>query len=441
MKISWRLGSWMLATTTLTGCGVGSNPESQSPQTTNTKLLPTSAENPELTDSNPKILPASGTNLGSKNAASSEDDSELDVTQPEKDSPEWFILQITRLKLRPLGDSVDAFSQSTERQAELRRERNEQLVELATEVIARTHKDTEQSKVRVFDLAVHHLLDAELQLALTGDKDHIDAIYEHASSLYERDPKSKAAVEAGQVLISFARLNAQRFGQQEPKWLEEYGRLARQFAKHFPQEERQAIPVLFAAGQSCEYHGLTAEAMQCFAMIREAFPKSSAAERIPPILRRLNLKGQPLQLAGPTIGGGFVNADELLGKPLLVVFWTTQAQPFVRQLSTLQELLDQIAPGRLNVVSVNLDDDDNESAVQTFLETNRLDWPTIFQTDSEKRGWNNPVAAYYGIQSVPLYWVVSSKGTVVETATNVQQIEPLLQKLMTTKKPVEESPK
>ncbi len=440
MMKSWRLGCWMLAATMLTGCGGGSNPASPSQQTTNStaKQSLTPADDLDLPDSNHGVVHASGIGQPPTKAGSGDDDSEFDHTQPKKDSPEWFILQITRLKLRPLGDSVDAFSQTAERQAELRRERNQQLVDLATEAIARTHKEKDESKVRVFDLAVHHLLEAELQLALTGDQDHIDAIYEHASSLYERDPQSKSAVEAGQVLISFARLNAQRFAQQEPKWLEEYGRLARQFAKHFPQEERQAIPVLFAAGQSCEYHGLTADAIQCYAMVRELFPESSAAERVAPILRRLNLKGQPLQLAGPTIGGGFLNADEMLGKPLLVVFWATQAKPFVRQLPALQELLGQIDANRLNIVSVNLDDDDNESAVQTFLESNGLNWPTIFQTDPDKRGWNNPVAAYYGIQSVPLYWVVSSKGTVVETATNIQQIEPLLQKLMTPKPPVED---
>ena len=88
---------------------------------------------------------------------------------------------------------------------------------------------------------------------------------------------------------------------------------------------------------------------------------------------------------------------------------------------------------RLNVVSVNLDDDDNESAVQTFLESNGLNWPTIFQTAADKRGWNNPVAVHYGIQSVPLYWVVSSKGNVVEMSNNVQPIEPLLRKLMAPK--------
>ena len=444
MKRSWRLGSGMLAATLLTGCGGGSNstsPVEQAAGTTTSKKSLVLSVDDEGTPSGSRIVPTSAVGDPPNKSAADDDEGELKIAAPQKDSPEWFILQITRLKLRPLGDDVDAFSQTPEKQAELRRERNEQLVNLATEAIARTHKNKTEAGQRFFDLAVHHLLEAELQLALAGDKDHIDAIYEHASSLYDRDPKSKSAIEAGQVLISWARLNAQRFGQQEPKWLEEYGRLARQFAKSFPQEERQAIAMLFAAGQSCEFHGLTSDAIQCYATIRDQFPDNAAVDRATGILRRLNLKGQPLQLAGPTLGGGYVNAADMTGKPLLVVFWTTQAQPFVKQLPKLHELLDQIDSQRLNVVSVNLDDDDNESAVETFLETNGLSWQTIFQTDADKRGWNNPVATHYGIQSVPLYWVISSKGNVVETSDNVQQIEPLLRKLMVPKQTSENGQK
>lgn len=433
----------MLTATMLTGCGGSSSapPAQQTIETAAPRKSLSLAADDDGTPSRGGIVPTSATGAPLQKSVADEDEGELKTAAPEKDSPEWFILQITRLKLRPLGDDVDAFSQTPERVAELRRERNEQLVNLATEAIARTHKDDSEAGQRVFDLAVHHLLEAELQLALAGDKDHVDAIYEHASLLYERKPKSKAAVEAGQVLISFARLNAQRFGQQEPKWLEEYGRLARQFAKSFPHEERQAIPILFAAGQSCEFHGLTADAIQCYATISEQFPENAAVDRATAILRRLNLKGQPLELAGPTLGGGYVNAAEMTGKPMLVVFWTTQAQPFVKQLPKLQDLLGQIDSERLNVVSVNLDDDDNESAVQTFLETNGLNWQTIFQTEANKRGWNNPVATHYGVQSVPLYWVVSSKGNVVETSNNVQQIEPLLRKLMAPKKTPENEQK
>lgn len=424
----------MLAAGLLAGCGQDRststhNVDSQANSAKSKTALAFAANDDRGDDGESSIQPVSAVKDSVEKEVADDGDDEIKTSAPSKNSPEWFILQITRLKVRPLGDQVDTFALTAEKQAELRRERNEQLVDLATEAIARTHKD--QSKERVFDLAVHHLLEAELQLALAGDKDHVDALYEHASSLYDRDRKSKSAVEAGQTLITLARLNAQRYAQQEPRWLEEYGRLARQFAKNFPQEERQAVAVLFAAGQSCEFHNLATEAIQCYAAIRDQFPENDVAQRVVPILRRLNLKGHPLKLAGPTLGGGYIDAAELAGKPLLVIFWTTQAQPFVRQLGTLKELLGQISTERLSVVSVNLDDDDNEAAVQAFLESNGLHWQTIFQSEADKRGWNNPIATHYGIQSVPLYWVVSSKGNVVETSNNVQQIEPLLRKLIT----------
>lgn len=442
----WWLGCCLVTTVLFAGCGGGGD---KTPKTAanddpaiEANAIQQAKQETDADDQNDQaVITTSAVGKSPKNTAAHEesDDAsgdELKIEAPKKETPEWFIYKITQVKLKPLFRPDDAEAQSLEKQAELRRERNEQIVELATEAIARTHKETskDQSKERVFDLAVHHLLEAEMQLAIAGEQDHVDALYEHASLLYQRNPKSKAAIEAGMTLINFARMNAQKFGREEPKSLEEFARLARQFAKNFPQEERQAIPVLFAAGQSCEFHSLTGEAVQCYATITEQFPESPAAQRVTPIMRRLNLKGKPLQLAGPSIGGEFLNAEEMTGKPLLVVFWTMQAQPFVRQLPKLQELVSQIDPKRLNVISVNLDDDDNESAVQTFLDTNGLNWPTIFETESEKRGWNNPIASHYGIQNVPMYWIASSKGNVVEMAYDIDKIEPLLRKLMAPRK-------
>ena len=445
MMKSWWLGCCLVTAAFLAGCGGSSS----TPQTTgkdDPAFEPAAIQQAKQEVANDSadtdaVITTSGVSKSAKNAKKTESgeegDEDLKIAAPEKESPEWFILKITQVKLKPLFRADDDAAQNPEKQTQLRRERNEQIVELATEAIARTHKDTnkDEAKERVFDLAVHHLLEAELQLAIAGDKDHVDALYEHASLLYQRNPQSKAAVEAGMTLINFARRNAQKFGSDEPKFLEEFARLARQFAKNFPKEERQAIPLLFAAGQSCEFHGLTGEAVQCYATITEQFPESSAAQRVTPIMRRLNLKGKPLQLAGPAIGGEFLNVEEITGKPILVVFWTMQAQPFVRQLPKLQELIGQIDPQRLSVISVNLDDDDNESAVQTFLETNGLQWPTIFFTEEGKRGWSNPIASHYGIQTVPMYWLASSKGKLVEMAYDVDKIEPLLRKLMVPRKP------
>ena len=421
-KIHWRWRSGIVLSAIAIGCGGGTAVEkaSQPKPTANQSLAAIAEEVTQESNDEPTVVIPTSAVSPAKKKPVEDDEPDAKMALPDKDTSEWFILKITQLKLRPLGDPDVTSDQTLQRQAELRRERNEQLVELATEAIARTHKDS--SKERVFDLAVHHLLEAELQLALAGDREHIDALYEHASSLYARNSKSKSAVEAGQTLIALARTNAQRFGQKDRQSLEEFARLARQFAKNFPQEERQSIPTLLAAGQSCEFHGLNTEAAQCYTAIRDQFPENPAASRVTPMLRRLSLKGKPLQLAGPAVGGGFLNAEEFIGKPLLVIFWNTQTQPFVRELSTLQGLLNQIDSDRLNVVSVNFDDDDNDSAVQTFLETNGLKWPTIFHAEEGQRGWNNPIAAYYGIQSVPMYWVVNSKGNVVKMGGRGREI-------------------
>ena len=69
------------------------------------------------------------------------------------------------------------------------------------------------------------------------------------------------------------------------------------------------MPLLLAAGRSCELHGLLDEAVACFALIQAQFPDSTQAAQAAGVMRRLKLPGQKLQLAGPTLDG---NGD-LLG--------------------------------------------------------------------------------------------------------------------------------
>ena len=125
MKMSWRLGSWMLATTMLAGCGGGSNsapPKERAGEAPTESRLLTLDESDGDPQSENRVVPASGTRQPTKKTANVEDEGELEIAATKKDSPEWFILQLTRLKLRPLGDDVDAFAKNPERQAELRRE-------------------------------------------------------------------------------------------------------------------------------------------------------------------------------------------------------------------------------------------------------------------------------------------------------------------------------
>ena len=132
---------------------------------------------------------------------------------PQPGTPEWVIAEIKQLRSQKFADDIAG---DVEKLKAARAERNQEIAKLATEAIALTHQDAAQEAP--FTEAVHLLMEARLQLALQGDQESINALYEDASSLYERDAKSKAAAEAAYVLVRFAHTNARRFARQEPQW-------------------------------------------------------------------------------------------------------------------------------------------------------------------------------------------------------------------------------
>ncbi len=362
-----------------------------------------------VTGFNKKILPTAsiGNNGQAKPATKT-------VSQPEEGSAEWHVREITTMRLRPFPESDDLEHQKT-----ARRERNLKIVELATRAIALTHKDSQRE--RLFNVAVHHLMDAERQLAQQGDSQNIEAMYEHAADLFQRDPASKAAAEAAYILAEFAHAKSQRYAIQEPRWLQEFARQARLFSTNFPHEEHRAVSLLLVAGQSCELHRMSEEAIACFTTIQQNFPKNPRATQVVADLRRLNLKGKQVDLAGPTINGSYVQIDDFRGKVVLVVFWATNAKPFLDQFPQLQDLINKLDANRFVVLGVNFDED--EPLVATFLEKNSISWPQIFFTDAKRRGWYNPIASHYGIRNIPMFWLVAQDGKFVDYMVDLNSLE------------------
>lgn len=417
--LSHRFGLLIIACACLilwVGCGgEDSTPSGTSQTPAASETVPTTPAAGETPTTSPRTaLPTAS--IGTAGQPGSE---KTPIAELAEGSAEWSVREITRLLVQPLSETDDSAQLR-----EARRERNQRIVDLATQAIASAHNDG--SKELIFNAAAHHLMTATSQLALQGDRESVDALYEHAAALSQRDPKSRAAAEAAYTLANFAYKNAERYAEKEPRWLEEFARQARLFAANFPDETDRAVKLLTTAGWSCELHGMIDDAIGCYAAIQEHAPHSPHAERVAGPLRRLNLLGKPLELAGPTINGGFRSIDDYRDKTVLVVFWSTIAKPFMQQFSSLKAVVAK--HDRLAVLTVNLDQD--ETAVGQFREQHAVDWPIVFHSDPEKRGWNNPVAAYYGIRNVPAYWLVAPDGTVVSMSTGVDQLESDLQKAL-----------
>ncbi len=97
-------------------------------------------------------------------------------------SPEWLLNEMIALLEKPLPPES-----TPQQQASCLQGRNQKIVEMAHEVIAKTHKDKVAEPL--FNKAVQFLVEARLKLATNGSQDDAQALHEDARALYCRDPQ------------------------------------------------------------------------------------------------------------------------------------------------------------------------------------------------------------------------------------------------------------
>lgn len=310
------------------------------------------------------------------------------MEMPKEGTPLWYLLQIRELRGQPAPKTTDL--------AELRKyrhERNEKFIELATQTIAKTHSNPEMSEA--FNLAVQELMEARLQNALQGSEEDIALLYEEVDMFIQRDAKSFSAMTASHTLVRFAHTNAMRYAAQEPKWITEFSRKARQFAGSFPEEKAKSLPLLSAAALTAELHGQQSEAVACHTLLAEKFTDSPQGKFSVGVLRRLNLEGQKLEFAGPTLEGGFLNLKDYGDRVVLITFWESDDEEFSAQLPELKTLHEKYNKFGFEIIGVCMDEE--EGALNSWLEEEGVDWRQIFFVNKEERSWRNPVAQYYGV--------------------------------------------
>lgn len=358
-----------------------------------------------------------------------EEDAELDnddveiLDNPQPGTPEFALREVAQLRFQPVPATEDR-----DEARKVRKERNDKIIDMTMAVIKQTHKDPK--KTRIFEVAVNYMLEARLELALQGDEEAIKALYDDAASLWEMNPKSKTAADAANTLVNFAYTNANSTAKsptvKENKWLDEFNRQAIHFAKNFPQEDRRGLAWLFTAARSCELHGRSQQAIDAYTQLQQLYPQSNQALRAKGVIRRLQLPGKSVNLAGPTIDGGHLSMEDVVGKPVLLVFWSAQAKPFLDDLTALQVFHKAYAKQGLTLVGVCLDED--RTATEKFVSDHKIEWPQIFYSDTGKKGWNNPIATFYGVQDVS-NWLIDSRGIVVSTSVKVADLEDQISKL------------
>lgn len=140
------------------------------------------------------------------------------------------------------------------------------------------------------------------------------------------------------------------------------------------------------------------------------------------------LIGKPAAIAGPTADGGRFDLAQHKGKVVLIDFWATWCQPCVAEIPNIDDAYHSFHDKGLEVVSVSLDFD--LPTLNRFLKKNPHPWPQIYFDKEGQRGFDNPLAKQYGIDSIPRIWLVDQEGRIAATSLRGENISREVGKLL-----------
>jgi thiol-disulfide isomerase/thioredoxin len=176
----------------------------------------------------------------------------------------------------------------------------------------------------------------------------------------------------------------------------------------------------------------TDDAPRAAALVRELLPHIATSgapmvakqvDMIEGVARRLELVGQPIEVAGTTLEGESLDWQEYRGKLVLIDFWATWCPPCIAEMEEVEKLYAGYREKGFEVVGVNLDK--NRQDVEKLVAARELSWRNLFHA-TDGPGAQHPLAVAYGITSIPRAILVDREGRVVTTRANSKSLARLL---------------
>ena len=128
-----------------------------------------------------------------------------------------------------------------------------------------------------------------------------------------------------------------------------------------------------------------------------------------------------------SVDGKGVPESHYQGKVVLMPFWAIVVPESLQIIRQLKEIRDQ-HPEQVAIVGMNLDPE--QAPLREFLAQNELGFPSFRSVSSASQSVANPVAAEFGLVSMPFVAVFNQKGTVEALDFTGTQVGPIVDRLI-----------
>jgi hypothetical protein len=206
------------------------------------------------------------------------------------------------------------------------------------------------------------------------------------------------------------------FAKVQEQWL---SRLAK-FVQDYPKAE-DTPDALLQLGMVSEFMGKEAEAKKWYQMLAGNFAdKKPMSDKAAGALRRLELEGKPLELAGATTDGKQFDIRAMSGKVVIVYYWANWNQQHVGDFARLKAIQNNFA-GKVELVCINVDSTPPQAGAGNT-------YPGVHLAHAG--GLDGPLATHYGILVLPNIFLVGPDNKVASRTVQISNLEDEIKKLV-----------
>lgn len=141
---------------------------------------------------------------------------------------------------------------------------------------------------------------------------------------------------------------------------------------------------------------------------------------------RLDVLGKEFDPELPSTGGTTLSMKDYLGKVVLMPFWATGFPESLQVVPLLTNLRDE-NPDKIAIVGMNLDP--AGSKVDAYADK-ELGFPSFRSESSEAATMGNPVAARFGVVSMPFVAIINQKGQIEAIDFSGRKLGPTIKRLL-----------